>query len=116
MNRKLLILCEHLGLAFLGLLAGTAASAPVNGLALQSGDYVGAVVLSPFEMTLGIPIVFRWYSSLTGTLIVVGALVCMASLVYAVKRPGVWTRGGALVGAALWSLGNVAAFQAFMSV
>ena len=116
MKRTLLTLCVHLGLAVLGLLAGTAASAPVNGLPLESGDYVGALVLSPLEMTIGIPLLFNWYSSLTGTLIIVGAVVCIASLACSAKWPGLSTRAGTLVGSALWSLGNVPVLHAFMSV
>jgi len=116
MKRTLVTLCVHLGLAFLGLLVGTAASAPVNGLPLESGDYLGALVLSPLEMTIGIPLLFNWYSSLTGTLIILGAVVCIASLAWSVKRPGAWTHVGVLLGSALWSLGNVPVLHACMSV
>ena len=116
MKRTLLTLCLHLGLAFLGLLAGTAASAPVNGLPLESADYVGALVLSPLEMTIGIPVLFNWYSPLTGALIILGGVVCIASLAWSVKRPGRWTQLGALVGSALWSLGNIPVLHALMSV
>ncbi len=116
MRKTLVTLCVHVGLAFLGLLAGTAASAPVNGLPLESGDYVGALVFSPLEMTIGIPLLFHWYSPLMGTLIILGAVACIASLACSVKRPGVWTHVGALLGSVLWSLGNVPVLHAIMSV
>jgi hypothetical protein len=116
MKRTVVPVCVHLGLAFLGVLAGTAASAPVNGLPLASEEYVAALVFSPLEMTIGIPLLFNWYSPLTGTLIILGAVVCIISIACSAKRSRHWTQAGALVGGALWSLGNVPVLHAIMSV
>ena len=106
----------HLLVAFFGVLAGTALSAPVNGLALHSGDYLVLLLLSPLEMTVGIPIVFWSCSPLTGTLMVLGAVGCIASLVCGTIRPRVWTLVAVFLGAALWSLGNAAVCDIFMGV
>lgn len=107
-----LILVAHVA----GILVGTLLSSPLNGIALDVESYAGAVILAPFEMTIGIPIVFRFYSAVTGVLIISGLLVSAVCLTWAMTR---WHRGVIpvmFVGSTLWSLGNIPVFCAFMSV
>jgi hypothetical protein len=112
LKRLSLILVAHLA----GILAGTLLSAPLNGVSMDVESYAGALVLSPFEMTIGVPIVFRHYSTLAGVLIISGLFVSVVCFTWGMTR---WHRGvmaGMFIGGMLWSLGNMPVFWAFLSV
>ncbi len=116
MKETLKRLAILLALLLAGVLVGSAASAPVNGLALDWRDYLGAMILAPAEMTFGVPLVFSYYSALCGVLVVAGGLATAVSFAWGMARAGVWPRVGTFAGAVLWSLGNIPGFCAFMSV
>ena len=116
MKEKLKRFAVLVALHVVGVAVGSALSAPIHGLAFDGGDYLGSVVLAPFEMTIGIPIVFSHYSTLTGVLVSVGAIVSVWCFIRGMVKPAVRPRVGLVAGSILWSLGNTAVFCAFMSV
>lgn len=119
MKEKLKKFGLYFGLAIVGVVVGTVASIPVNGIAFSEvtvSDFILALVLAPFEMTIGFSPLFEFFGGLVGTLALAGMFLCVGSAICAFKCSNGWTKLGVLVGSTLWSLGNVAVFFAFMSV
>jgi hypothetical protein len=105
-----------LGINVVGVLLGTLASAPLNGVPLDFGSYFFAIIFSPIEQTLGIPTVFRFYSTLSGVLVVCGLVISIYCYAWSIARDNPRIYFVMLVGSTLWSLGNIPVYYAIMSV
>ena len=116
MKEKLKIFALLLAAHVVGVLAGTLLSAPLNGVSVDGGTYVGAVILAPFELTIGIPLVFNVYSTFSGILVVSGLVISIAGLAWGIIKVRPAAALVMLIGSTLWSLGNIPVFCAFMSV
>ncbi len=104
------LLAAHIG----GVLLGTAVSGPLHDMPLDDGGYVGAIMLAPFELTIGIPLVFNF--SVSGISVVAGLGISIVCFVWGMTKRSLWAVLGLFLGSALWSLRNVLVFWAFMSV
>ncbi len=99
-----------------GVLLGTLISAPVNGVTLDPGNYIGALVLAPFEMTFGIQVFFQFYSKLIGIAMVCGLIGASTCFIWGIIQPSRWSIIGMFGASLFWSLGNAPVFCAFMSL
>lgn len=99
-----------------GVLVGTFTSSLLVQAPFRASDFLSALVLSPFEMTFGIPILFKFYSAFWSVPVFCGLLLTISSLGWARQRSGSRPLVGLFVGSTLWSVGNLPIFYAFMSV
>ena len=82
-----LLLGTHIG----GVLLGTAVSGPLHGMPLDDGGYVGAIMLAPLALTIGIPLDFNF--SVSGISVVAGlgiSIVCFAWGMRKLMRRRAW--------------------------
>jgi len=105
----------HVILTIAGIVVGTIVSGVVSKSACGFNDVIGAIILSPFEMTVGIPLIFYRISLIMGLLTVFGCLVWACSIVLRVKNKRI-SNYVTVIGAVFWSLGNMPVFLAYMSV
>ncbi|MEM1203725.1 MAG: hypothetical protein AAGN66_10895 [Acidobacteriota bacterium] len=99
-----------------GTALGTAVSGPIHGFGLDPGDLADALLLAPFEMTLGLGLFFRVAPEYSRLLVLLGLALSLGSAIRYVGRADRRALGGLFAGSALWSLGNVLTLHAPMSV
>ena len=116
MKRSRKRVAAMIGLLMAGVVVGTTTSGLLQELPLNGGDLFSALILAPFLMTLGLPILFQFYSAVWGVVAVSGLIITVVT--FALGRDGLGRRPlyGVFGGTVLWSLGNMPIFYAFMSV
>jgi hypothetical protein len=105
----------HLFLTIAGVAVGTLISGIVSSDKFKLNDSFGAIILSPLEMTLGIPMIFYRISTVVGILAVFGFIIWICSIALRIKNKRL-ANHTTWIGAAFWSLGNIPVFWAYMSV
>jgi len=108
-------IATHVILTIAGIVVGTIVSGIVSRDACGFNDVIGAIILSPFEMTVGIPLIFYRISLIMGLLTVFGCLVWACSIVLRMKNNSM-SNYVTVIGAVFWSLGNMPVILAYMSV
>ncbi|RYD17497.1 MAG: hypothetical protein EOP88_26280 [Verrucomicrobiaceae bacterium] len=101
--RPVIINCLHL---LAGIMIGTALSFPLNGIPLTE-KYFAALILSPFYLTLLLPLVFIDGNVWIGIATAIGATsaIFCSVMAYLGRNKQKW-RFGTAIGGVLWSLGS----------
>ena len=105
----------HLFLTIAGVAVVTLISGIISNDEFKFGDFFGAIILSPLEMTLGIPMIFYRISTVVGILTVIGFLIWICSIALRIKKNRL-ANHITWIGTTFWSLGNLPVFWAYMSV
>ncbi len=102
--------------SIVGLLVGTGISFLFTSTPPSLFYYIGALILSPAEMTFGFVTCLDYFPTAISALMIGGVVLTILAWVVGLLRGSPGAAWLALVGATLWSMGNVPILHMLMSV
>ena len=120
MNKKWKNRGFHLLCSLCGIFIGTGISIFIAPEKIKLHSYFTSVILSPFELTFGFPMVFSSLSEFIPfyikIMVLIGMFLWCVSIYYGKNDKHKRALILAFIGTLLWSLSNITIFLAFMSV